>query len=150
MKTKLVTGLLISLALGVVAEEVTWEGTHRIVSSTGGRSTFNPQKSRTLCKLDVKDGKLSGTVSPFGVNFRGTNLSSGEELRGTIQDQVVEWKSTRSGERPDRHKFTCSTVFHGVKDGETLVGYFEQTWVEEGKAPITYCGVVDLKKPDGD
>ncbi len=145
MKTKLLTGFLISLALGMVAEEATWEGTHRIVSSTQGRRTFNPQKSRTLCKLEVKDGKVTGTVSPFGVNFRGTNWSACEQLSGTIQDHVIEWKSTGSGE-----KSTCTTVFHGVEDGDTLVGYFEQTWVQEGKPPATYRGIVDLKKADGD
>jgi len=145
MKTKLYTAFLIGVAFSLIADEVKWEGTHRIVSSTGGRRTFNPQKSRTLCKLDVKDGKVTGTVSPFGINFRGTNWSGCEEITGTIQGQVIEWNSTR---RPE--KVTCTTVFHGVEDGDTLVGYFEQTWMEKGKSPVTYRGVVELKKADGD
>jgi hypothetical protein len=145
MKTRLLAALLVGLAFPMIAGETTWEGTHRIVSSTEGRRTFNPQKSRTLCKLDVKDGKVTGTVSPFGVSFRGTNWSGCEELSGTIQDHVIEWKSKSSAER-----VTCRTVFHGVEDGDTLVGYFEQTWAKEGKRPVTYCGVVDLKKADGD
>ncbi len=145
MKAKLLTALLIGLAFPMSAGEAKWEGTHRIVWSTEGRRAFNPKQCRTLCKLDLKDGKVTGTVSPFGVNFRGTDWSGCEELSGTIQDKVIDWKSTRSGE-----KFTCRTVFHGVEDGDTLVGYFEQTWVKEGKPPVTYCGVVDLEKPDGD
>jgi len=145
MKTKLLATLLFGLAFPIIADETKWEGTHRIVSSAQGRRTFNPQKSRTLCKLEVKDGKVTGTVSPFGVNFRGTNWSGCEQLTGTIQDHVIEWRSTSSGD-----KSTCTTVFHGVEDGDTLVGYFEQTWSLEGKPPARYSGIVDLKKADGD
>jgi hypothetical protein len=148
MKTGMLLGFVIGLAIGVSAGEMNWEGTHRIVSCTQGRSSFSPQKCRTVWTLAVNDGKLTGKASPFGMDLRGNDHIKSEELTGTIQAQVIEWRSTRSGENANKQKFTCMTVFHGVEDEDKIVGYFEQTWAEEGQSSVTYRGVVDLKRAD--
>lgn len=131
------------------AQEVMWEGTHRIVSSTGGIESFNPQKCKTFCQITEKDGQLTGSITMFGMNALQKSQGT-ENLQGTIRKQIIEWNSGRSWEDEQKKKHQYKTTFRGVQDGNTIVGYFEQTWDESGKAPVTYRGILELNKTQKD
>jgi hypothetical protein len=152
MKTIALIALLIGTVFTLNAQETTWEGTHRIVSSTDGNGSFNPRKAKTYCQMTEKDGHLTGSITEFGVDAAENGLvkSAGtEKLQGAIDRQIIEWKSGRTWEDEKTGKHHYETIFRGVRDGDSLVGYFEQTWDVQGKAPVTYRGIVDLKKKQG-
>ncbi len=125
----------------------TWEGTHRIVSSTGGIESFNPKKCKTFSQITEKDGQLTGSITMFGMDAQD-NSQGTEKLQGTIRKQIIEWQSGRPWQDNEKEKRQYETIFRGVRDGDTIVGYFEQTWNKNGKAPVTYRGVVELNKKE--
>ncbi len=69
-----------------------------------------------------------------------------EKLKGTIDGDILEWTGTRSGNDygQTKQRFRVDSIFRGVKDGDTVVGYFEQTWRVGGQKRETYRGVVEL------
>lgn len=144
--------LLVACSCSVRAQETKWEGWHRIVSSTGGNSTFNARKAQTYCTLEFREGKVSGSTTTFGWNapkdpsneFRAKHT---EKIQGTIDGEILEWKGTRSGDDygGEKKKFFVETTFHGVKDGDVIVGYYEQQWTIGGRKKDTYRGVAEFK-----
>lgn len=149
MKTIALISILAFAILSLNAQETMWEGTHRLVSSTDGIDSFKPSKSKTLCQITEKAGQLTGLITRFGENVH--DISQGtEKLNGTIRKQIIEWKSCGSVEDAQKKKRQYETIFRGVRDGDTIVGYFEQTWNEKGKASVTYRGILELNKTKDD
>ena len=149
MKTIALISILAFHVLTVNAQETMWEGTHRLVSSTAGIDSFNPTKSRTFCQLTENDGQLTGLITAFGENVHDISQHP-EKLKGTMRKQIIEWRSRGSLEDAQNRKRQCETIFRGVRDGDTIVGYFEQTWDEKGKAPVTYRGILELNRKEKD
>ena len=145
MKAIALISILIGATLTLNAQESTWEGTHRIVSSTAGIDSFKPTKSKTFCQIAEKDGQLAGLITRFGEDVHDISQHT-EKLEGTIRKQIIEWKSRGTLDRTQKTRRQCETLFRGVRDGDTIVGYFEQTWNEQGKDPVTYRGILDLNR----
>ena len=147
MKKPFIIPVLVALTMAVSCSRHSsltgrWTGTHHIDSSTDGPSSFNSNPCKTFCKITENKGQLSGSITEFGTDEPA--FIDTEELHGTISDQVVEWKSSKSGQNAQK-KFQRDTVFHGTRNGDTISGRFEQTWNEDGKI-VTYGGVVELNK----
>ena len=154
MKKPLVITLLVVLAI-LVASVIAfyysrhsslsgmWAGTHQITSSTDGPGSFNSKECRTFCRIKVSNRQVTGAITMFGLDAHAFDYT--EELHGTIQNHVIEWKSDRSLEtaKPPRQ---YETVFRGVRDGDTITGSFEQTWKHIDGKTVTYGGTVELKK----
>jgi hypothetical protein len=145
MKAIALISILIGATLTLNAQETTWEGTHRIVSSTSGIESFKPTKSKTFCQINEKNGQLSGLVTRFGEDVHDISQHT-ENLEGTIRKQIIEWKSRGALDRTQKTRRQSETLFRGVRDGDTIVGYFEQTWNEQGKDPVTYRGILELNR----
>lgn len=120
-----------------------WTGTHHIDSSTDGPSSFNSNPCKTFCKITESKGQLSGSITEFGTNERA--FRNTEELHGTISNQVVEWKSSKSWKNAQK-AVQRDTVFHGTLNRDTISGHFEQTYNYEDGKTVTYGGTVELEK----
>jgi len=153
MKAIALLSILLGTTLILNAQEEGWEGTHRIVSTTGG--SFNPRKGKTFCQIAADSDQLTGQITAFGVDARDISSprmqASYEKLRGTVRRsvgscQLVKWSSERSWENKKGQKAQCKTVVEGVWDVDTIVGYFEQTVYENERVTATYRGVFELKK----
>jgi hypothetical protein len=148
MKKLLIIPLLVALAITSSCSRHSsltgmWTGTHHIDSSTDGPSSFNSRPSKTFCKITENKGQLSGSITEFGTDepvFINT-----EKLYGTISNQVVEWKSSKSWKNAQM-AFQRDTVFHGTLNGDTISGHFEQTYNYKDGKTVTYGGTVELKK----
>jgi len=150
MKTIALVSVLVGTVITLNAQEVMWEGTHRIVSSTSGIESFNPQESKTFCQITENDGQLTGLISMFGRDVLEKSQAT-EKLQGTIRNQISEGNSGASGEiKQKKIQQSYKTTFRGVKDGDKIVGYFEQTWDENGKVTVTYRGILELNKTQKD
>lgn len=119
-----------------------WTGTHQIDSSTDGPTSFNSKQCKTFCKLTEGKGQLTGSITEFGMD--AVAFQDTEELHGTISNNVVEWTSSKSWEKAGK-KVQYESIFHGVRNGDTISGRFVQTWDEDGKT-TTYEGTVELKR----
>lgn len=94
-------------------------------------------------------------ITRFGEDVRDISHCT-ENLKGTIgkeiergageKSQFIEWKSLGSVEDAQKNKHQYETIFRGVRDGDRIVGYFEQTWNESGKSSVIYRGIVDLNR----
>ena len=145
MNTITLVAILIGATLSLNAQQTTWAGTHRIVSSTGGINSFVAAKCKTFCQLTEKDGQLTGLITRCGEDVHDISQCT-ESLKGTIRNQIIEWKSGGAVEDAQKKQHPYETIFRGVRDGDTIVGYFEQTWNEKGKASVTYRGLIDLER----
>jgi len=147
MKKSFIVPLLVVLAITSSCSHHSgltgmWIGTHQIDSSTDGPKSFNSNQCKTFCQITESKGQLVGSITEFGMD--ASALVNTEELHGTISNQVVEWKSSKSWQSAQR-AFQRDTVFHGTRNGDTISGNFEQTWDGNGKT-VTYGGTVELKK----
>ena len=147
MKKSYIIPLLVALAITSSCSRHSgltgmWAGTHQLDSSTDGPSSFISSPSKTFCKLVESGGQLTGSITQFGTDAAA--FLNTEKLQGTATKKAIEWKSGGLFENA-RTKRHYETVFHGVRDGDTISGSFKQTWDIDGKTVI-YTGTVELKK----
>ena len=147
MKISFIIPLLAALSMAVSCSRHSgltsmWTGMHHIDSSTDGPSSFNSRPCKTFCKIIESKGQFSGSITEFGTDEPA--FINTEELHGTISNQVVEWKSSKSWKNAQK-AIQRDSVFHGTRNGDTISGRFEQTWNVDGKT-VTYGGTVELKK----